>query len=153
MNGKKFYIFGLRPEQEAVMKQAMCHLVSSPTLQVLTITLCYDVYNYEDFDLSIHDILSGITFFDQLPKSLQKVTFVIGESGRSIRPEGFVRVHNSAKEEAKRIAKTLVGTPGQQYEEVVVCLQHGKALETCHCTRVVWRFTATSAAYSRAQRL
>jgi hypothetical protein len=69
VNGKKSYIFGLRPEQEAVMKKAMYHLVSSPTLQVLTIALCYGVYNYEDFDLSIHDIRSGI-IFDQLPKSL-----------------------------------------------------------------------------------
>jgi hypothetical protein len=93
-----------------------------------------------------------------LPKSLQKVTIVLGETrglSASTRGEGFGRVVQSVKRELRRIAKTLVDTPGEQYEEAVVCLQHGIAPEVCLCKldRLIWRFTATSAAYRRAKKL
>jgi hypothetical protein len=66
VDGKKYYVVGMQPEDEAINKQAVYHLVSSPALQILTIGLCYGIFNYENFDLSIHDIRSGISFFDQL---------------------------------------------------------------------------------------
>jgi hypothetical protein len=137
----------MQPEQEAVMKQVAYHLASSTALHILTIGLCYGVFNYHNFDLSIHDIRSGIGFFDQLPRFLQKVTFVLGDTGEDCaytRPEGFKRVVQSVKDELRRIAKTLVDTPGEQYEVARVCREHGIAPDVCRCgsEALVWRFTA-----------
>jgi hypothetical protein len=130
-------------------------LVSS-TVQVLITSLCYGILNYDEFDLTINDIRSGINFFDQLSRTLQKVTFLLDErENANRRSEGFAHVHHSIKGEARRVTKTLVDTPGEQYEEAVVCRQHGTAPEACRCEtkELVWRFTATSAAYRRAKQL
>jgi hypothetical protein len=158
-NDTKLYIFGQQPEEEARIRQATYHLIGSPTaLQILAIRFAYGVYDYDDLDLSIDDIRSGITFFDQLPKGLQKVTFVIGHSRERSgfpHPEGFLRVREAIKAEARRIANMLVDTPGEQCEEMIVCRYHGIPTTVCPCkieTRL-WRFTATCAAYRRAQRL
>jgi hypothetical protein len=73
--------------------------------------------NYGNFDLSIHDIRSGIAFFDQLPRSLQKGYLRNGNISRlsaHMVPDGFGRVSQVVKEELRRIAKTLVVTPGEQ---------------------------------------
>ena len=143
-NGNKFYVFGATPDSEATVRQAIYHItLSLPALQCFEARFCFGALTYDLFDLLITDIRSGITYFEDLPRSLKQVILTMFDGAPGTL--GLIRAQAAIKKEFCRIARLLVGCSEDNCIESRMCREHGQQSYVSHN----WQVQTTSAAQRR----